>query len=864
MSSVIQRLKDMKLFRSRGRRGGRKITRIVPVITTTTSAKNRKKVKPRSRIHSEVPRVWYSLPSLLLSNVTSLTNKMEEVIETVRSTGCDMMAITEAWQIVPEMCNIENFVLFHHLRVNRVGGGVALFCRADLNPSHLRVDIPEGVEVLWVRINPRLHPRHTASIIMCVVYHPPRAHTAALLSDHIIETADSLRLKYPAAKLVICGDFNRLDTSEILHQLSLTQVVNFPTHKQTTLDLIMTDMAQQYSPPRPLPPIGRSTHITIQWSPAPSNAIRRTKVTRHHRPMPDSAMREFGRWIVEYPWTEVLEAEDVETKWKNYSTTTTEAFHFFFPVKDFSVNRSDAPWMTPRIKRLIKQRNKAYYTDRPLFRSLRNKVIKEISIAKSSYYPNKIEHLKTQNNSQWFSKIKALCGLQNNQASHLPCASHLPPDLAAQEINTHFASICQTLPPLNFSGLPAYLPSPSPPAPVQKADVATKLSKLKYNRSTTPSDLPIKIYKEFAPELALPLSSIINASLSQNSCPSDWKISYITPIPKCPNPQSLSDLRPIAITPIPSLICEGFVFNSVYNKIKDQIDIKQYGNMKSSSTTHYLVNLLDFLHSHLDKRNTSLALTFIDFKKAFDLVDHNIIISKAIQLGIQPHLVAWLADFLTGRQQVVRYQGTTSSLHPLTCGVPQGTKMGPLCFLILINDALMDTQHRWKYVDDCTVGIPINTRQPDFSPLQNILDNLKTWTESRNVTVNHNKTVVMHVCTSKQAVAPPQLSLGTHSLQVVQSAKLLGITIDDHLNWNQHINNIIRTASYKLFMLCTSLSNHVPHNSLLIILLSGSKVHKELELIVMQKALLMDIGQLSPCQQTSALELYHNSLPLED
>ncbi|XP_076064938.1 uncharacterized protein LOC143038979 [Oratosquilla oratoria] len=711
------------------------------------------------------------------------------------------MAITEAWQIVPEMCNIENFVLFHHLRVNRVVGGVALFCRADLNPSHLRVDIPEGVEVLWVRINPRLHPRHTASIIMCVVYHPPRVHTAALLSDHIIETADSLRLKYPAAKLVICGDFNRLDTSEILHQLSLTQVVNFPTHKQTTLDLIMTDMAQQYSPPRPLPPIGRSTHITIQWSPAPSNAIRRTKVTRHHRPMPDSAMREFGRWIVEYPWTEVLEAEDVETKWKNYSTTTTEAFHFFFPVKDFSVNRSDAPWMTPRIKRLIKQRNRAYYTDRPLFRSLRNKVIKEISIAKSSYYPNKIEHLKTQNNSQWFSKIKALCGLQNNQASHLPCASHLPPDLAAQEINTHFASICQTLPPLNFSGLPAYLPSPSPPTPVQKADVATKLSKLKYNRSTTPSDLPIKIYKEFAPELALPLSSIINASLSQSSCPSDWKISYITPIPKCPNPQSLSDLRPIAITPIPSLICEGFVFNSVYNKIKDQIDIKQYGNMKSSSTTHYLVNLLDFLHSHLDKRNTSLALTFIDFKKAFDLVDHNIIISKAIQLGIQPHLVAWLADFLTGRQQVVRYQGTTSSLHPLTCGVPQGTKMGPLCFLILINDALMDTQHRWKYVDDCTVGIPINTRQPDFSSLQNILDNLKTWTESRNVTVNHNKTVVMHVCTSKQAVAPPQLSLGTHSLQVVQSAKLLGITIDDHLNWNQHINNIIRTASYKLFML---------------------------------------------------------------
>ncbi|XP_076035374.1 uncharacterized protein LOC143021651 [Oratosquilla oratoria] len=133
--------------------------------------------------------------------------------------------------------------------------------------------------------------------------------------------------------------------------------------------------------------------------------------------------------------------------------------------------------------------------------------------------------------------------------------------------------------------------------------------------------------------------------------------------------------------------------------------------------------------------------------------------------------------------------------------------MGPMCFLILINDALMETPHIWKYVDDCTVDIPINSRQPDYSSLQNTLDqgaalnNLKTWTENSNVTVNHRKTVVMHVCTSKQAVPPPQLSLGTHSLQVVQSTKPLGIILDNHLNWNQHIDKIIRTASYKLYML---------------------------------------------------------------
>ena len=236
--------------------------------------------------------------------------------------------------------------------------------------------------------------------------------------------------------------------------------------------------------------------------------------------------------------------------------------------------------------------------------------------------------------------------------------------------------------------------------------------------------------------------------------------------------------------------------------------------MKSSSTTHCLVNFLQFLHSHLDKCNTSLAVTFVDFRKAFDLVDHTVVLRKAVQLGMPSHLIAWLADFLSGRQQAVRYQGSVSPLLPLSCGVPQGTKMGPLCFLILINDALTDTPHRWKYVDDSTFGIPINTRQPDYSPLQTTLDNLMTWTEQNKVEINHKKTVVMHFCTSSQAVAQPQLSVGIHPLQVVKSIKLLGVTVDDQLNWKQHINNVVRVASFKLYMLRRLRSLGTPGNEL--------------------------------------------------
>ena len=147
-------------------------------------------------------------------------------------------------------------------------------------------------------------------------------------------------------------------------------------------------------------------------------------------------------------------------------------------------------------------------------------MIREIRTAKASFYPNKLHHLKHQDSSKWYSKIKALCGLKK-QTSILPCTSHLPPDLAAQEINSHFATIGQTLPPLDLSLLLAYLPSPTPPPSVHITQVANKLNKLRHNRSTTPLDLPIKIYKEFAPELVLPLSDIINSSLSQHSFPSD-------------------------------------------------------------------------------------------------------------------------------------------------------------------------------------------------------------------------------------------------------------------------------------------------------------------------------------------------------
>lgn len=141
-------------------------------------------------------------------------------------------------------------------------------------------------------------------------------------------------------------------------------------------------------------------------------------------------------------------------------------------------------------------------------------------------------------------------------------------------------------------------------------------------------------------------------------------------IPKIPSPQSPSKLKPIAITNYPAY-SEDFVHEWAYDNIKQSIDPKQYDNIRTSFTSHYLVTLLDFLHRHLDKSKTSLAVNFIDKKKNSSLLITASKKKKKVTLGLSTSPLSWLSDFLSCRSQVVRYRGAVSTTQPLTCGVPR-------------------------------------------------------------------------------------------------------------------------------------------------------------------------------------------------
>ena len=208
---------------------------------------------------------------------------------------------------------------------------------------------------------------------------------------------------------------------------------------------------------------------------------------------------------------------------------------------------------------------------------------------------------------------------------------------------------------------------------------------LKYaKKSLGPNDFPRQILKEFAPELSTPFSNIINHSLKTGIFPDAYKKAEIVPIPKVNPPQSLSDLRPISKTPIGGKMIEKALISELDKDTWGKLDLNQYGNCKGSSTTHYLIKLTDEAFKSTDIGNATTAVT-IDYSKAFDVVDHGVLIEKLVQLGVRSKIINLIISFLHDRSHSTTFQGLNSEFVKITCGVPQGTVMGPKLFVILIN-----------------------------------------------------------------------------------------------------------------------------------------------------------------------------------
>ena len=378
----------------------------------------------------------------------------------------------------------------------------------------------------------------------------------------------------------------------------------------------------------------------------------------------------------------------------------------------------------------------------------------------------------------------------------------------------------QSLPPFTGSS-PTIPPNTSFPF-ISPSDVINKILKLRKS-SICPLDIPVDLIKAFSDKIAEPLSNIFNHITKFGKFPSCWKQGFITPVPKKCASLTFTNIRPITLTSVFSKLYEGFLCDWLKDKICPRIDTRQFGNLKKTSTTHYLVHLMHTIVSNLDKPNVWLNLVLVDFQKAFDLVDHTTLIrSLLVNFKLDPLLVNIVISFLSNRSQVVKYKNIFSNPLPIYCGIPQGTLLGPLLFLVMINDIGKDFPQRWKYVDDLSI-LEVCHRNIKSDPLE-ILSHISDEAKNLNMKVNSTKSNIMTINFLKSIPAfldpiPPDIS--------VSSFKLLGVTISSNLKWDIHVKDIVRRANASMSLLKLLNKFNIPPSHSLGIYTSFVRPHLE-------------------------------------
>jgi hypothetical protein len=286
-------------------------------------------------------------------------------------------------------------------------------------------------------------------------------------------------------------------------------------------------------------------------------------------------------------------------------------------------------------------------------------------------------------------------------------------------------------------------------------------------------------------------------SLKIGKIPTAWKTSNVIPIPKKAQLKEVSNYRPISLFSIVSKVFERCVYNRLIEHVSINIHQLQFGFLRGKSTTAQILQVLQEIGEMLDKR-VQIDLVYLDFAKAFDRVDHRLMVNKLKNFGISGTLLNWFEDYLSNRHQRVTVLGKTSHPLPVLSGVPQGSILGPLLFLLYVNDLPQATSSSSiaTYADDTKCYRPVRTLQ-DAQYLQNDLDGVNEWCQEWRMDVNKSKCEVLSVTRN---VKPVKFSYLLKDIPISKTnvQKDLGVVISSDLKWNQHVSMVSAKANKML------------------------------------------------------------------
>ena len=484
------------------------------------------------------------------------------------------------------------------------------------------------------------------------------------------------------------------------------------------------------------------------------------------------------------------------------------------PNKTVRIRPSDPPWITTAIRRHIRKRKRAYHKAKQIdtprlwnkFKKLRNKVIESIRLSKQQYLDQLSSKLKsnTLSSKDWWSTLKSF--ITPTTKSSIPTLEkdgHIYSDDTdkADLLNNFFRD--QTLlgdsnaqlPNIdcNVNSLLSYLV-------IIPTEVESVLKSLQLGKAVGSDDINNRTLRELAHELSFPICSLLNQSLSLGIFPDIWKDALVCPIPKGGNAASVSNYRPISLLSCLEKVPERVVFKHLYTHFRDNgiLSPLQSGFIPGDSTTNQLTFLYNTFCQALDS-GKEVRVVFCDGSKAFDRVWHKGLLCKLRAAGISGSLLSWFSSYLSERRQRVILPGTHSDWNNIYAGVPQGSILGPLLFLLYINDIVNDIGSNIRlFADDTSLFLVVDNPDTAAETLNSDLEKITQWANTWLVKFNPAKTESLLI--SRKVIKPVHtpLYMQNHEIEEVENHKHLGLYFSNDGTWHTHINYIKEKAWHRI------------------------------------------------------------------
>ena len=739
--------------------------------------------------------------------------------------------------------SLEDYYPFEYDPTETTHGGTGFFIKKSLNfilREDLKFNSPGDFESTFIEL---IFPQKRNMVIGCIYRHPTSALSISDFNTHYIEPLlDKISSENKICSIM--GDFNidllKIDSNEDANSFYINMTSHFfapfilqPTRpiSKTLIDNIFINTIEYPS---------YSGNITIQLS---DHLFQFTilegffkeliakKQNFYSRNFKNFNEREFIEILNITDWNSIISTElnDPNISLKNFYDHINFILDELAPYKKLNkreIKLKTKPWITNAIISKMHERDKLLRKFCNLkdknsvhaknifnqYKIIRNELTNLKRQSKSNYYKEYFEVHKNKSSMLW-KGIRSLVNISNSSKKDIKLLNNKgnnvsDPKVIAELFNDYFINIGPNIDNTISNAKHHYSEYMTKVfvnhsfylSPVIPNEIFNIIQAFDMNKSLGPNSLPIYILKIANHFFSEKLCDIANLSFSTGIFPDLCKTAKVIPIYKKDNPLICENYRPISLLPIFSKIIEKLIYKRIYSFIDDHklIYKRQFGFRSKHSTSHALISITESIKSLVDSGNV-VGGVFIDLQKAFDTVNHEILCDKIYYYGFRGISQLLIRSFLTNRRQYVSINGFNSQEKSVICGVPQGSTLGPLLFLLYINDLHFSvnqsvTNH---FADDTCITYSAMKIKSLETVLNNDLKIVSDWLKANRLSLNAKKSKLMIFKSKRKLIPPDSFSIKINGFKLVptDNIKYLGLHLDQNLSFDYHIKQLGKKLS---------------------------------------------------------------------